>query len=243
LIKKKPVEDSGPEVPAYIVTFSDMVTLLLTFFVMLLSLASMQDPELVDKGKDAFLRSIMGLGIGLKQGEKVKPQIKQEQSYYKTDLEDSPSTERLLDAQEEKIRRLFQEINESMLAIPSQITSNQTAYSPTNIRFAENSHELDSNAVRFLNNLCSSLKQSQSKDIKICVIGIANDSETENQRWILSAKRSQAVADFLNKAFKDQKLHYPLYNWGTCDGGQWTNTDNPFSKESQILIAILRTDY
>jgi len=40
------IEDDKPKVPSYIVTFSDMVTLLLTFFVMLLSLAEVQDPEL-----------------------------------------------------------------------------------------------------------------------------------------------------------------------------------------------------
>lgn len=235
--------DSGPGVPAYIVTFSDMVTLLLTFFVMLLSLSSTQEPKLVDRGKDAFLKSIMGLGIGLGQGEKVEPKFDQQQSYYKTDLEDDLSPDRLLDAEEEKIRRLFKKINKSMLAIPSQITSTETAYSPTSIKFTDNSWELDADSVNVLTDFCLGLKQSQSKDIKLCVIGLANDAKTEKQRWILSAKRGHAVSNLLKKTLKEQKLDYVVYSWGAGDGGQWTNKDNPFSKESQILISILRTNY
>jgi len=97
---QSPVENLGPSVPAYIVTFSDMVTLLLTFFVMLLSLANPQDPKLVNKGKDAFFRSIMGLGIGLGQGEKIKSELSQKQSYHRTDLDDASSPNRLLDAEQ-----------------------------------------------------------------------------------------------------------------------------------------------
>ncbi|MHC4344865.1 MAG: flagellar motor protein MotB, partial [Planctomycetota bacterium] len=57
-------EERGSSVPAYIVTYSDMVTLLLTFFVMLLTLASMQDPELYNIGRDSFLQSMNQFGIG-----------------------------------------------------------------------------------------------------------------------------------------------------------------------------------
>ena len=57
-------ESAADEVPAYIVTFSDMVTLLLTFFVMLLSLATMQDPELLNKGRDSFVESLQALRSG-----------------------------------------------------------------------------------------------------------------------------------------------------------------------------------
>ena len=241
--KQQTVDSSAPGAPAYIVTFSDMVTLLLTFFVMLLSLANTQDPELVDKGKDAFVRSIKGLGIGLGQGKKLKPKLKYEQSYHKTDMEDASSPERLLDAEEEKVRRLFKKISKSMKAIPSQITSSETAFSPTNIKFADNSDELDTNPTNLLYDFCSDLKQSGSNDIKLCIIGLANDAKTEKQRWVLSAKRAHIVSDLLKKTLKEQKLDYPVYSWGAGDGGQWTNKDNPFSKELHVLITILRTNY
>ena len=241
--KKQPDEEPAPSAPAYIVTFSDMITLLLTFFVLLLSLGSVKEGKVINKGRsEAFVKSLKGHGMGLGQGEKLKPNLGYEQSYYETDIEDASSPERLLDAEEEKVRRLFSEIKKSMLAIPSQITSTETAYSPTNIKFADDSYELDANSVNILNDFCSGLKQSQSKDITLCVVGLANDAKTEKQRWVLSAKRGQMVSNLLKKILKEQKLDYPVYNWGAGDGGQWTNKDNPFSKESQILITILRTN-
>ena len=66
--ERKVIKESSPKVPAYIVTFSDMVTLLLTFFVMLLSLASVQDTELFDRGRGSFVLSIRILGLGLLYG-------------------------------------------------------------------------------------------------------------------------------------------------------------------------------
>mgnify|MGYP000199290769 CR=1 FL=1 len=49
-----------------------MTTLLLTFFVMLLSLASMQEPELIGRGRDSFTFSLRNLGLGLLLGRKSK---------------------------------------------------------------------------------------------------------------------------------------------------------------------------
>ena len=48
--KRKSSEEGKLPVPAYIVTFSDMITLLLTFFVLLLSMASEQKEELFTAG-------------------------------------------------------------------------------------------------------------------------------------------------------------------------------------------------
>jgi hypothetical protein len=41
-----------------------MVTLLLTFFVMLLTLANMQDPSLFNVGRNSFLESLNKFGMG-----------------------------------------------------------------------------------------------------------------------------------------------------------------------------------
>ena len=69
-LRKKAVEGGGPKVPGYIVTYSDMVTLLLTFFVMLLSLSNVQDPELFNKGRDSFLESLRCIGLGILFGRR-----------------------------------------------------------------------------------------------------------------------------------------------------------------------------
>ena len=61
--KKRP-EDPKPSVPGYIVTFSDMITLLLTFFVMLLSLAETQvDDHKFLEGIASFRTAVADFGL------------------------------------------------------------------------------------------------------------------------------------------------------------------------------------
>ena len=52
--KKKRQEESNDGIPAWIVSFSDMVTLLLAFFVMLQAFAKPKQPEQVKQGLAPF---------------------------------------------------------------------------------------------------------------------------------------------------------------------------------------------
>lgn len=45
--KKKQPDDDGPEVPEWIVTFSDMISLLVTFFVLLMTFSSLEEDDVV----------------------------------------------------------------------------------------------------------------------------------------------------------------------------------------------------
>ena len=57
-MRRRPLE-SKMQVPSYIVTFSDMITLLLTFFVMLLSMADTQvDKHKFMKGHYSFKEAV-----------------------------------------------------------------------------------------------------------------------------------------------------------------------------------------
>jgi flagellar motor protein MotB len=59
---KRIEEESPPGAPEWLLTFSDCMTLLLTFFVMLASFATFDDKTLPELG-DAFARAIPGIGL------------------------------------------------------------------------------------------------------------------------------------------------------------------------------------
>lgn len=235
--KRKAAEAGAPKVPGYIVTFSDMVTLLLTFFVMLLSLASMQDPELFNTGRDSFLESVRGLGLGLLCGREKTIKLEDVKRKYLINNPDNSSNDRSIDTSEEKIRRLFEKVSQSMKTLPSQIVGEKTDFSIANIHFSAGSSVLNESATGFLSKFCLDLQQVPSSGaIKLCILGLAGDEKTEKDQWLLSAKRAEAVAGFL----RDNLPGWPVYSWGAGPGGDWVSGDSPISEQSQILIALLR---
>ncbi|RKY08476.1 MAG: hypothetical protein DRP66_04450 [Planctomycetota bacterium] len=236
----KEIQESSPKVPAYIVTFSDMVTLLLTFFVMLLSLASVQDPELFNVSRDAFVKHINSFGLGMLMGKKVASDFGHVKDTYYIDDPDEVFSVRTIDANEENIRRLFKKVAESMKTMPSQIVAQRTAFSVTGISFPPGQARLNARAEKYLTEFAMNLQQDRaSAGVKLYVLGLAEDEPTEKERYMLSAKRARAVADFL-KSILPSQLRCPVYSWGAGSGGCWVARGSLGYKESQILIAVLR---
>ncbi len=253
--RRQSTKEEGPKVPGYIVTFSDMVTLLLTFFVMLLSLATVQDEELFHKGRDSFSFAIRNLGLGMLLGKKPRPDFGNVKIRHFISSPDKLFKGRSIHTKEEKIRQVFNELRQSMKTMPSEIAAKKTDFSLTNIRFARGDARLNASAKQFLGGFCSHLQQdSGSRPVKLYVLGLADDRATEKEQWILSAKRAKAAADYLRgilssgTSFQTQRSAFggwskwSVYWWGAGPGGDWVRRDSPISKQSQILIAVLRAD-
>jgi len=228
-----------------------MVTLLLTFFVMLLSLASVQDPELFYMGRGSFVQSIRGLGLGMLYGRKPVPDFGNTKIKYFISTPDKLLQVRTIHAKEEELRRIFGKVSRSMTTMPSQITTQKTNFSVTNIRFSPGEAALDESSKRFLTEFCLGL-QGPREAGTLYVLGLASESAaggTEKQQWLLSARRAQAVADFLQPVLdgptgppeaKPSGPGWRIYWWGAGPGGNWVGQDSPISRQSQILIAVLR---
>ncbi len=233
-------EESGPNVPAYIVTFSDMVTLLLTFFVMLLSLAKVQDPEVFNVSRDAFVERIDGIGLGVLFGKRIKPDLGKDKIKYFISDPDKDSIDRIIDAKKEKTRRIFKKVAQSMETKRSQIVAKKNSFSLTNISFSPGESQLNASAEKFLTQFAINLQQDTGPgEVELYVLGLARDERTEKKQWILSAARAQIVADFLKRLLPSQ-LQCPVYSWGAGPGGGWVTRDSLVSDQSQILIAVLR---
>lgn len=245
--------ESGQKVPGYIVTFSDMVTLLLTFFVMLLTLAEVQDPELFNKGRDAFVRSIRFVGLGALFGRKQMPNLGNYKPKYQISEPDDSLDPRTIDAKALELRMIFQELKELMITTPSQMAAKRTNYSVINVLFSLGSSELNESAKKHLTEFSRDLQQNTSQNTsELYVLGLASDVSTAKEKWLLSAKRAQVVADFLRNTLSNEsyassqsgifgkRAQWTVYSWGAGPGGDWVGRDSPISEKSQILIAVLR---
>jgi len=237
--KKTNIDQGGPKVPGYIVTYSDMVTLLLTFFVMLLSLAEQQDPELVSSGRDSFVRAIHGFGLGMLFGK--EPLYEEGAIKLKHAVENPEDTaERsITDAEEEELHRLFGDVEKLMTAMPSQLVAEKIDFAVANVRFGAESADLDESDKEFLLGFCQNLQAGTDRgERKLYVLGIARDATTPKQQWILSARRAEAVARFI-RARLPSTLGWPVYSWGAGPGGNWSGRNSVVSDDQQIAIAII----
>ena len=245
--KRQVIEEKRIKAPAYLVTFSALATLLMLFFVLLLTLAEEQDEGMLGKGRyaetqESFLRSIRTFGLGVRYGKKQKLDFGNIKSKYSVSNPDRQFEGRTIEAKEENIRRLFKKVAKSMITRSSQIVSEKTNFSVTNISFSPGGAMLNEAAKRFLTQFAADLQQDAgSQEVKLYVLGLARDERTEKKQWILSAMRAQAVAGFLNNILPSQ-FQCPVYSWGAGSGGCWVTRDSPISKQSQILIAVLRAN-
>ena len=71
------------------------------------------------------------------------------------------------------------------------------------------------------------------------MLGLAGEEAAEKEQWILSARRAQSVGDFL-QGILPPEANWPIYSWGAGPGGDWVSRNSPISRQSQILIAVLR---
>jgi outer membrane protein OmpA-like peptidoglycan-associated protein len=147
---------------------------------------------------------------------------------------------RTIDEKEERVRRLFKSLDQNVMTLSSRLEGKKTNFSVTAIRFPAGDATLYKTAKRFLSRFCADLAQDpDSRGATLYILGLAPEERTEQGQWILSARRAQAVAKFLRDA---SGARWPVYSWGAGPGGAWVERDSPASRQSQILIAVLRSE-
>jgi outer membrane protein OmpA-like peptidoglycan-associated protein len=243
--KRQVIEEKGPGAPGYLVTFTALVTLLMLFFITLLSFATIQDEGIGGKGRytesrESFFRAIRTLGMGMFHVKEQGADFGNVKPKYFITTPDKEFEGRTIDAKEESIRQTFQELSRSMKTMRSKIVAEKSNFAVTNIRFLASGTILNEQAKRFLTEFCVDLQQgARFQGLKLYVLGLARDKATEKEQWIASAKRAQAVADFLQETLPSDNK-WPVYSWGAGPGGDWVGQDSLVSSGSQILIGVLR---
>jgi chemotaxis protein MotB len=249
-LSRKQVTEESAQTPLWIITFSDMTTNLLTFFVLLVSMGTVRDETLGDQGKALTFLGNVKLGFGFSErisfdGLKIKHHISG-----RDELPDG----RTIDAKEEDLRRTLEQLQKSSTVIARKPPSEKSIFSVVNVHFSAGSAELDGKSRQFLSEFYRDLQQSISGTPgTIYVLGLAGDVQVQQQQWLLSARRAEVVAQFLrnnlapanHRKKPDSTLDetadsWNIYSWGAGAGGEWAESDGTMSNHSQILISVQR---
>jgi len=237
----KQLEDSKTPVPSYIVTYSDMITLLLTFFVMLLSLAETQvDEHKFMEGYYSFKSALADFGLpGILINPDTGPELEHPKPKHQIDKGEDEKNDRSIDAETEMVRRILMDVERMMKISPSHICGMDKTFLQPGINFQPGSWDVDTNTQKKITALCEQIKVDYALQEPILyVLGLAADTKNEQQQWIVSSQRAKAVADAVRTQIPEN-LKWPVFCWGAANGGKWVGRNGQTTENNQILIAVL----
>ncbi|MEN6384440.1 MAG: flagellar motor protein MotB [Phycisphaerales bacterium] len=246
--KGPPPEEKGEQAPLWIISFADMISLLMAFFVMLLTMShTARTGKLCDEGSgdfqktmSGFRESISGYGIPNWFGtEKDNVEFEAEKSHYNVGGQKTKDNSRIIDLRQDRLRQIYKKLNSASRTMKSQIQGSKPEFTVLPITFNQGKAELNDSSQRILNKFIEDLSAASSSIKTIYVVGLAPEESTESRQWLISTLRSQAVTDYMKNKLSSR---FAIYSWGAGPGGAWVSREGVVSKTSQISIAILKTN-
>ena len=245
-MRNKPKTEQKKGNPSWLVSFADMVTLLLSFFIMLQAFSTRQDPELFGLGQGGFKRAISRLGLpdwlfGLPE------KVPLDHLDRKSPMEEDPENEApldVIDADDEKIRKLFQELSRLRRTEVGDQWGGPARWLATPIRFAPSDIRLQDAGKEFLKGFARDLRHySGSGAPRVSVVGLAPDAPSPKDRWILSARRAKAVEAFLMTVLPKELMNrgMEIDSWGGGGGEHWYGAARQQPQQAFVVLALMQS--
>jgi outer membrane protein OmpA-like peptidoglycan-associated protein len=249
-MKKKQVqEESGEKAPLWIISFADMISLLMAFFVMLTTMATEHTNEMFTTGRGAFAaaagsfrRNIDSFGMPELFG-KNKDNLPFRVAKQKHNF-DSPDSQPVMtpakDGDQEKLKRLFANLAQSAKTEPPQLAGKIQDYTFIPVQFTVGGNQLDSETTARLAQYISAFEHTGTScdTVIYYVVGAAQDVSSPSEQWIVSEQRARSVAEFLRTALPEG-LRENIYWWGAGAGGSWFASTDSMKNQNHILIVTL----
>ena len=238
-------EGGGEKVPIWIISFADMITLLLAFFVMLQALSTSQD--LIYKGREAsesFRRAIDGLGIpDLLWGKEIADYDQLRPTHF-TEPDPTPDpTDRRRVLGDEAIRQTYAEMEKAMVVKSTRLTEVTiskkivvSAFEPGTASLTREGREAIESYVR------AARDARWDRPTRVYVIGVAAESEglSATKAWELSARRAAAAQRALEPltAQPRRQGRWQICSHGNVDVSRWRDEYGADAEKAQLLLAI-----
>ena len=188
---KKPEESGKPAVPESMTTFADMVTLMLTFFILLCTFAETQNTEYFASGVGSFRRAVQSLGLpGIMMSN--TPVVPGEEQRPQNEPSRNPGSEEFW---REVHERLIEENPEALRdALLQSLDSESDAVLPSGVRFSNGEARLTPVGKQRLDLL---IQSTDGIELRVEVIGFGDeDQQSAADSLSLGIRRARVVASY-----------------------------------------------
>ena len=242
--RRRKSAESGAGVPGWIVSFTDMVTLLLSFFIMLQSLAIKQDAEIFYQGQGGFRRAIAGFGVpDWLFGQREQTDLGNVRVEHPTEEDpDAVTRHRPIDPEDDKIRQVFDDLRRMAETHVTDYSGQPLRLVVTPIRFGPSDATVDESAREFLTALVAGLRpKAGGRAPSLQVIALAPDVTDPDTQWMLSAARAKAVETVLVDALDAEMpgSGAQVESWGAGGSGRWGVAAGKVPHPTYVVIGLL----
>ena len=217
-------DEGGPSAPFWMVTYSDMVTLLLTFFVMLLAMANFEEVGRVD----AVFESIrLALGVDGKQPDING--IELDQPKFDQDVQEENKLEPIMSKLQDA---LSAQISDSMIEMTQKKTEIRVLLDD-NVLFKPGSAELHPATYLLISDIGTALA---NQPVTVKVEGHTDETGEPGSNWELSADRAVAVVVALQKRGGMDGAQLEARGMGEFHPANIVATDRNWDRRVELII-------
>lgn len=221
--RRKKQDEAPPGLPPWMATFSDMVTLLLTFFVMLMAMANFDDNERVE----AVLESLR-MAMGVDGFDAAVIGISEQEAHT---LEDR-ATEVVLPTVARLRQRMQARVSDAFIPI-SQNERELRFLLDAQVFFDSGSVTVHPVALPLLQDLAGALRQ---EEVQIEVHGYADATGPEQDNWRVSSERAVAVVSHLREYGPLDGRRLAAVGHGSFVGTESLDADVPYHRRVEFVV-------
>ena len=205
--KKKSKDSSGPGIPAWMTSYSDMMTNMLCFFILMIALSTAREAGFKDSGIGSYMEKLEALGMpSIRPSTRTLIPKGSPLANYRPPKVDPLEKD---DWAEHTERNLAEEFDRVNAEVGYTETTGQPFPLPLGLKFSKGSSRLTLGDRQNLDELAPSLRSMSGR---VEIVGSCTEEEApiQHQALDLSLKRSREVFRYLTKAGVAPELLVPV---------------------------------